>query len=170
MAPERELITPDGPPPPRPSVRAPDPPAAADAAGRAEHDMALKFVGRVAQLSVDETGAVVETWREVMREASGAWFDAEELVARAVIDSGRRDVQKGLLMHVAEAFAYGVWYGRGAGAAPETRVRATESSGQYLATLAMIALLVRDHLDAATFEVAYRPFRSLIPVAELRRE
>jgi hypothetical protein len=91
-------------------------------------------------------------------------------MAHAVVASGQRDAQKELLMHVAEAFAYGVWYSGRAGAAPETRVRATESSGQYLATLAMLALLVRGHVDAGTFDVLYGPFRELIPVADLGRE
>ncbi len=53
---------------------------------------------------------------------------------------------------------------------PELHVRATEASGQYLGTLAMLALLVRDHLEPATFARLYRPFAPHIPVAELGRE
>jgi hypothetical protein len=53
---------------------------------------------------------------------------------------------------------------------PELHVRATEASGQYLGTLAMLALLVRDRLDAPTFARLYRPFAPHVPVAELGRE
>jgi hypothetical protein len=34
----------------------------------------------------------------------------------------------------------------------------------------MLALLVRDHLERREFELLYRPFAPLIPVAELQRE
>jgi hypothetical protein len=115
----------------------------------------------------------VAAWHQVIREDAGAWFAAEAAVASAVATSGRRDAQAGLLVQVAEAFAYGVWYGAGAAstdAAPETRVGATEASGQYLATVAMLALLVRDHLDPRTFEVLYRPLAAPIPLHELLRE
>jgi hypothetical protein len=148
--------------------------AATDEAGAVASDgpaMARKFVGRVAQLHLEGVRAAVETWRDLMRDEAGAWFAAEEVVARAVVVSGRRGVQKELLLHVAEAFAHAVWYGGRADAAPpETRVRATEASGQYLATLAMLALLVRDRLDAGTFDVVYRPFAALVPLSDLGRE
>jgi hypothetical protein len=140
---------------------------------------ARRFVGRLAQLDPEAVYTSVQTWREAMREELGAWFAAEETVGRAVVASGRHEEQRPLLMHVAEAFAYGVWYGAGYGGrarltlgehAPELRVRATEASGQYLATLAMLALLVRDHLEPAEFEILYRPFAALIPADELVRE
>ncbi len=149
------------------------PPAAAPAA--AGRVAASKFVGRVAQLDPGAVRAMVGTWRETMRAESAAWFAAEEAVAHALVASGRHHEQGPLLMYIAEAFAYHVWYGGRAhltlGApAPEQRVRATEASGQYLGTLAMLALLVRDHLEPATFEVLYRPFAMLAPDAELARE
>jgi hypothetical protein len=140
---------------------------------------ARKFVGRLAQLDPEAVYASVQAWRETMREDVGAWFAAEEAVARAVVASGRHDEQRPLLMYVAEAFAYGVWYGAGYGgrarltlgeSAPELRVRATEASGQYLATVAMLALLVRDHLEPAEFALLYRPFAALIPADDLARE
>jgi hypothetical protein len=137
-------------------------------------EAARRFVGRLAQLDPDAVSAGVRAWRESMREESGAWFAAEEAVAHAVVASGRHDEQRPLLMYVAESFAYRVWYGGRARltlgeSAPEIRVGATEASGQYLATLAMLALLVRDHLEPATFEILYRPFAALIPVVEIVR-
>ncbi len=136
---------------------------------------ALRFVGRLAQLELAAVRAAVGAWRETMRDESAAWFAAEEAVARAVVASGRHHEQRPLLIHLADAFANHVWYRArrhlppGA-PAPELRVRATEASGQYLGTLAMLALLVRDRLEPATFARLYRPFAPHVPVAELGRE
>jgi len=43
----------------------------------------------------------------------------------------------------------------------------TEAGVQYAATLAAIALLVRDVVPAADVELIYGPFASLIPLAEV---
>jgi hypothetical protein len=137
---------------------------------------AHRFVGRVAQLDPDAVRAAVATWRESMRHDLEAWFAAEEAVARAVVAAGRHHEQRPLLMHLAEAFAHYVWYGSGrprltpGDAAPELRAQATEASGQYLGTLAMLALLVRDHLAPEAFALLYRPFAILVPLAALARE
>ena len=134
---------------------------------------ALKFVGRLAQLDLDAVCAVVASWHQTMRVETDAWFAAEEAVGEAIVASGRRAEQEPLLLYVAQAFARAVWYGpdgRRAVVAPERRVGATEATGQYLATLAMLALLVRDHLEAATFDLLYRPFAAHIPPAELAPE
>ena len=135
----------------------------------------LKFVGRVAQLDLDAVSEVIASWRQTMRHDSSAWFAAEEAVARAVVLSGRRAEQQPLLMHVADAFSRIVWYGGGRGArareqAPELRVQASEASGQYLATLAMLALLVRDQLEPSTFALLYEPFAPFVPLDELAPE
>jgi hypothetical protein len=144
-------------------------------AAEAAHRAALRFIGRLAQLDHAAVHATIETWREAMRTDSRAWFAAEEAVARAVVASGRQVEQRPLLGHVADAFAYRVWYrdasSYGPGLlAPEVRIQGTEASGQYVGTLAMLALLVRDQVDPAAFELLYRPFAALIPVAELGRE
>lgn len=134
---------------------------------------ALKFVGRLAQLDLDAVCAVVASWHQTMRAETDAWFAAEEALGEAVVASGRRAEQEPLLMHVAQAFARAVWYGpegRRAAPAPERRVGATEATGQYLATLAMLALLTRDHIEATTFDLLYRPFAAHIPPAELAPE
>jgi hypothetical protein len=145
---------------------------------RRQHDViagrraAAKFVGRVAQLDHDAVREVVATWRQSMRAAYDSWFAAEDAVAQAIASSGRHVEQRPLLMHVADAFSQRVWPGGGderSGAA-ERHVHATEASGQYLATLAMLAVLVRDHLDAATFDQVYEPFGRLVPISELAPE
>ncbi len=134
---------------------------------------ARMFVGRLAQLDLAAVRAVVADWHQTMREEARAWLAAEEALAQAVVASGRRDAQRPLLLYVAQAFARAVWYGpeaRAGGVAPETRVGASEASGQYIATVATLALLARDHLEPAAFEILYRPFVPFIPPAELGRE
>lgn len=157
---------------PRPGARTD---AAAEAApGSSGRGAALKFVGRLAQLDLDGVRTAMDAWRDTMRHNSAAWFAAEEALAHAVVRSGRRGEQEPLLIHVAEAFTRLVWYGQRARAdhergapAPEMRAGGTEATGQYLATLAMLALLVRDHLEDATFALLYRPFAALVPPAQL---
>ena len=84
--------------------------------------------------------------------------------------TGRRAEQKPLLMHVADAFSTIVWHGGGTARereqAPELRVQASEASGQYLATLAMLALLVRDRLEPSAFAMLYQPFAPHIALDE----
>jgi hypothetical protein len=133
---------------------------------------AARFVGRVAQLDHEAVRDAVAAWRQNMRSAYDTWFAAEDAVAQAIVRSGRHIEQRPLLIHMADAFSQRVWVGRPrveSGAA-ERVVHATEASGQYLATLAMLAILVRDHLDVATFEQVYQPFAALIPITELAPE
>jgi hypothetical protein len=135
---------------------------------------ARKFIGRVAQLRVSEVREAVEAWRETMRDESLAWFAAEDEVADALVRSALHGAQKALLLHVADVFCEMVWYREGdeptPGTALERRVQATEASGQYLTTLSMLAVLVRRHLEPATFDLLYRPFATAIPFPELARE
>ena len=136
--------------------------------------VARKFVGQLAQLDLDAVRAAVASWHQTMRAEPQAWFAAEAALGQAVVTSGRRGAQEPLLMEVAQAFARAVWYGpearRAQALAPELRTGASEATGQYLATLAMLALLVRDHLEAATFALLYRPFAAIIPPAALAPE
>lgn len=131
---------------------------------------AAKFVGRVSQLDAAAVRAAVEGWREVMRAESEAWFAAERAAAHAVLDAGRTAEQQVMLGHLSDAVLRTVWYRAGVGQTPEARVGATEASGQYIASVAMLALLVRDHLSAGEFALLYRPFAGVVPVDELGRE
>jgi hypothetical protein len=133
---------------------------------------AAKFVGRASQLSVGDIRAAVQSWHGTMRARSDPWFAAERAAAHAVLVSGRTTDQEVLLGHIADGFRR-LWY-RGARGepptTPESRIDATEASGQYVSTVAMIAVLVRDRIGAAEFALLYEPFASLIPVDELARE
>ncbi len=134
---------------------------------------ASKFVGRLSRLDVAAVRRVVDLWHQVMRSESDAWFAAEEAAAHAVLVAGRTAEQEVLLGYLADCVLRGVWYRDAHGqppGTPEARVGATEASAQYVGTIAMLALLVRDHLGAAEFALLYRPFATLIPLEELGRE
>jgi hypothetical protein len=135
--------------------------------------VASTFVGRVSQLSVEAVRAAVQAWHDVMRVESDAWFAAEQAAGQAVLAAARSGVQEVLLDRIAECVLRGVWY-RDANmqpqGTPENRVGATEASGQYVATVAMLALLVRDRLAPSAFALLYRPFATVIPVEELQLE
>jgi hypothetical protein len=134
---------------------------------------AAKFVGRVAQVDVAGIREVVDTWHGTMRDGADAWFAAEHAVARAVLDASRSGEQAAFVEHLTEAFRRAAWSrstGRLPRGAPEPRDGTTEATGQYLATVAMLALLARDHLDPRAFELLYLPFASRIPASELERE
>jgi hypothetical protein len=152
---------------PEPARRPPNP--SVTIAGRGA---ASRFVGRVAQLDHAAVQHAVATWRQRMRVGYDSWFAAEDAVAQAIVSSGRQVEQRPLLIHMADAFSQRVWTGghRDDTGAAEQLVHATEASGQYLATLAMLALLVRDHLDAAAFDQVYQPFAALITITELAPE
>jgi hypothetical protein len=134
---------------------------------------AAKFVGRVSRLDLAGVRALAEAWQQLMRIGSDAWFAAERSVARAVWTSGRLADQDVMLEQMGECFRTAVWYRRPSGVPlgpAEARVGTTEATAQYVATTAMLALLVRDHVDSAEFAILYRPFATLIPDAELERE
>jgi hypothetical protein len=134
---------------------------------------AAKFVGRVSQLDAEAVRVAVEMWRQVMRSESDAWFAAERAAAHAVLASSRSPEQKVLVGTLAECVLSRVWYRGGSGNPPKTperRVGATEASGQYVATVAMLAILVRDHLAATDFALLYRPFATVIPLDGLGHE
>lgn len=131
---------------------------------------ASKFVGRVSQLDAAAVRAAVHAWRDVMRTESEAWFAAERAAAHAVLSAGRTAEQEILLGHLADAVLRTVWYRAGAGHTPEARVGATEASGQYIGSIAVVALLVRDHLTAPDFALLYRPFAAVIRLDELGPE
>jgi len=134
---------------------------------------AAKFVGRVAQVEVAGIRDVVDTWHRSMRDGADAWFAAEHAVARAVLDAARSAEQAALVEHMTEAFRRAAWSrstGRLPRGAPEPRGGTIEATGQYLATVAMLALLARDHLDPRAFDLLYHPFASQIPASELARE
>lgn len=130
---------------------------------------AATFVARVGELDLRNAHDFIHAWHQTVAADAERWFEAESEVSAALVRSGRGIEQRALLPRLADAFSHGVWYraGTASAAPPEARVRATEASGQYAATLAMIAVLVRDELDPRDFTLVYSPFATLIPEAEL---
>ena len=149
-------------------------------AGRANIDRghasvlaASKFVGRVSLLDADALRTVVAIWHDVMRADSDVWFAAERVTAETIVKARRAAEQEMLIGGLSDHFLRRVWYRSVPGheaRTPERRVGATEATGQYVATLAMLALLVRDHLTQADFDVLYRPFAQIIRAEDLVRE
>ena len=154
-----------------PPVRgAPPPPADATARAlgtRAGVLSASKFLGRLAQLDLATLGKAVDAWRHAVTSATDAWFEAEGAVAQGVLRSHRHREQEVLLGHMTDLFRRAAWFKR---EAPGARIHSSEAGAQYVATLAMLALLVRDQLREQDFELLYRPFAQVIPTAELERE
>ncbi|HUQ83634.1 MAG TPA: hypothetical protein VM076_20950 [Gemmatimonadaceae bacterium] len=130
-------------------------------------------MGRVSLLDADGLRTVVSVWHNVMRAQTDVWFAAERATGEAIVTAGRAVEQEVLIGAISDHFLRRVWYRAAPGQearTPERRVGATEATGQYVGTLAMLALLVRDQLAQADFDVLYSPFAELIPAEELARE
>jgi hypothetical protein len=125
---------------------------------------AAKFLGRIAQLELGELGVAVQAWHQA---AGAAWFAAEDEVAQAITAAARDAEQEVLLEQIAHLFRSVKWF---TPEQPGARIHASEPSGQYVCTIAMLALLVRDRIAPADFTLLYRPFATLIPTEELDRE
>lgn len=129
---------------------------------------AAGFIVRVAELELGDVRGYIGDWHAAVARDAEAWFEAEAAVAEAVVQSRRQGEQRVLLRQIAETITNAVWYRRARQSiTPEHRVGATEASAQYTATLAMLALLARDHLAPRHFSTVYAPFARRIPVAEL---
>lgn len=125
---------------------------------------ALKFVGRFAQMDIESLGVSIRTWH---RLADKRWFQAEAAVAEAIEATSRYREQEMLLEKIAEVFRRASWFRR---SEPGAGVGASEPSSQYVGTLAMLALLVRDRIDPDHFNILYQPFVQFIPERDLGPE
>ena len=125
---------------------------------------ASKFIGRLALLDLDQLGEAIQRWHRTAAEHGDAWFVAEAAVADGVERTRRHTEQSVLLRHMGNLFLSKSWF---TAAAPGARIRAAEPAGQYVATLAMLAILVRDGITPAQFDLVYHPFHAIIPLAEL---
>jgi hypothetical protein len=128
---------------------------------------ASKFVGRLAQLDLRSLGEAIAAWRAAVASTDAAWFDAEAAVAGAIAAANRHTEQRILVGYIGDLFVDSRWF---SAEAPGTLIGAAEPAAQYVATLAMLALLVRDRLAPGEFELLYRPFARLIPPDTLARE
>ena len=127
---------------------------------------ALAFVHRLARLDVGDLEVVGRRWRAAVTDDATAWFTAEGAVGQAMRETRRQAAQEVVIEDLTDVVRRGGWWRldhlAGAGAQG-----LTEAGVQYAATLAAIALLVRDVVPAADVELIYGPFASLIPLAEV---
>jgi len=122
-----------------------------------------RFLDRLAQFRLEDFEAVVRRWRVTLRD-SDAWYAAEDAVGDAVARTRRDGVMWTVQDRIYEVFRGSTWYEQ---RPPGTPVAPSEMAAQYLATTAVVALLVADVLPGAALGVLYAPFRDAIPLAEL---
>jgi len=127
---------------------------------------ALTFVHRLARLDLSDLEAVGRAWRMIVAADPRGWFAAEGAVGRAVRATRRQAAQEAVLVELTEVVQRRGWW-RLDHLAGFERQGLTEAGIQYAATLAAIALLVRDVVPAQDVELIYGPFMGLIPSAEL---
>src|SRR5687768_2810640 len=129
---------------------------------------AMAFVHRLARLDFGDLEAVGRAWRTIVAHDPPGWFAAEGAVGRAVRMTQRQPEQEAVLAELTEVVRRGGWWRLDhlAGAGSEGL---TETGIQYAATLAAIAMLVRDVVAAQDAELIHGPFAALIPAAELGR-
>ena len=141
----------------------PDPaPGAAGAYGPNSRQVRA-FLHRLEALGFDELGLAIRVWRE---ELSDGWHEADRAVAAAIRDAERHREQETLLEALYDVFRRAPWF---TSMLPGTREAASDATAQYIATSALLALLVRDRLAPGYLETLYRPFATLIPLSDLGR-
>lgn len=118
-----------------------------------------RFLEATQRLTVEEWKEVIAAWRATVTDA---WHDADSAVAAAVAASERRQAREELLSELQDIIRRVRWNGADwTGSSRE----ATESTAHYLASLAGVALLVRDRIAHREFDALYFPFMGVIPLA-----
>jgi hypothetical protein len=148
------------------------PNCAAPPAGRlraAPHAMAAaRLVGAAARLDGAQRAAVAAAWADLLDGGAEAWLAAERAAADAVATVGRTAEHDVLLEQLGAAFRRPLGFAGAAGAAD--RVNETDASAEYVAAVALAAVLVRDGLAAEHFALLYRPLAPHIRLDGLERE
>ena len=117
------------------------------------------FLEATQRLTVEQWKEVIAAWRAAVTDA---WHEADAAVAAAVAASERRQAREELLSELQDIITRVRW--NGADWTGSSRA-ATESTAHYLASLAGVALLVRDRIAHREFDARYLPFRGVIPLA-----
>jgi hypothetical protein len=120
------------------------------------------FLGRLAQLSLERLGDAVHAWRVELAKSS-AWHTAEDAVSRAIAETARHRPQWLILERLFNTFREAPWFKAGQ---PGSLIPGSDAAAQYVATAALLALLVRDVLAPAAFQTLYSPFQSIIPASQ----
>jgi hypothetical protein len=120
-----------------------------------------QFLEAIQRLTMDQWKEVIAAWRTTVTDA---WHDADSAVAAAVSDSERRQAREDLLSELADITRRIRW---NSGEPTGASAQATESTAHYVASLAALALLVRDRITRQSFDALYRPFMGVIPLATI---
>ena len=120
-----------------------------------------RFLEAIQRLTIEQWREVIEAWRTTVTDA---WHDAGSAVAAAVTESARRQAREELLSELGEITRRTRWNG---GDRAGDSSQAMESTAHYVASLAALALLVRDRITRREFDALYLPFRGVIPLESL---
>lgn len=120
-----------------------------------------RFLEAIQRLTIEQWREVIEAWRTTVTDA---WHDAGSAVAAAVTDSGRRQAREELLSELGDITRRMRWDDEEAAG---TLTQGIESTAHYVASLAGLALLVRDHITRREFDALYLPFMGVIPLATI---
>jgi hypothetical protein len=120
-----------------------------------------QFLEAIQSLTIEQWREVIAAWRATVTDA---WHDADAAVAAAVAESERRQAREELLSELGDITRRIRWNG---GDRTGSSAQATESTALYLASLAGLALLVRDRITRRQFDALYLPFMGVIPLATI---
>jgi hypothetical protein len=120
------------------------------------------FLRALAALSFADLGRAVARWRAIA--GGDAWHRAEDAVARAIADTRRHDEQRRVLEPLYSVFRRATWF---SACEPGTLIPGSDASAQYVATIAVFTLLVRDRLDPEAFQLLYEPFAEVVPLRSI---
>jgi hypothetical protein len=120
-----------------------------------------QFLEAIQRLTVVQWREVIAAWRTTVTDA---WHEADSAVAAAVTESDRRQAREEVLSEIGDIARRIRWDG---GDATGNSRQATESTAHYVASLAALALLVRDRITRRAFDALYAPFIGVIPLATI---
>ncbi len=120
-----------------------------------------RFLEAMQRLTIEQWQEVIEAWRTTVTDA---WHDAGSAVAGAVTESDRRQAREELLSELGDITRRTRW---DRGDTADSSTQAIESTAHYVASLAGLALLVRDRITRQEFDALYLPFRGVIPLATI---
>jgi len=120
-----------------------------------------QFLAAIQRLTIEQWREVIEAWRTTVTDA---WHEAGSAVAAAVSESDRRQAQEALLSELGDITRRMRW-DRGDTAGNSTQ--AIESTAYYVASLAALALFVRDRITRRELDALYLPFMGVIPLATI---
>jgi hypothetical protein len=119
------------------------------------------FLEAIQRLTIGQWREVIDAWRATVTDA---WHDAGSAVDAAVQHGDRRQAREELLSELGDITRRTRWNnGERAG----DTMQAIQSTAHYVASLAALALLVRDRITRQEFDALYHPFMGVIPLATI---